>query len=67
LEKTVDPWNWAVSSSVVGRGYLSGMMALFAALKPTQILSPPDLFFTTTRLEIQGNALLDDVAIKRAL
>jgi len=52
----VNLWNWAASSSVVGRGYLSGMMALFTTLKSTQILSPPDYSFATARLEIQGNA-----------
>ena len=41
LVNTVEPWKSAVSSSDVGRGYLSGITALFAWWRSMQIRIPP--------------------------
>lgn len=43
MEKTVEPWNFAESSYVMGSGYLSGIVALFTCLRSRQSRRPPVL------------------------
>lgn len=56
LEKTVEPSNFADSSSTVCSGYLYGITALFTCMRSMQGQSPPVFFLATTRLETQGEA-----------
>jgi len=42
-----------VSSSEVGKGYLSGITALLTKHRSMQIRIPPDFFFAMTKFKIQ--------------
>ena len=58
LLNTVLPASFSDISSIVGRGYRSGITALFTEVRLTHRLTPPSLFLATTKLLIQGLAVI---------
>ena len=61
LVKTVAWWNSADSSSIVGSGYISGIMALLTAFKSTHSRMSRDFRRATTRNEIQGDESIGSI------
>ena len=61
LVKTVEWWNSADSSSIVGSGYISGIMAVLTAFKSTHSRISPDFRRATKRFEIQGDESIGSI------
>ena len=55
LVKTMEWCNSADSSSIVGRGYLCGIMALLTDFRSTHSRTSPDFRHATTMFDIQGD------------